>query len=300
MARSALMNVMTQAAMKAGRSLTRDFGEVQNLQVSMKGPADFVAHADRKAEEIVFQELSRARPDWGFLMEERGAIEGRDPQHRWIVDPLGGATNFLHGIPHFAISIGLERDGQIVAGVIFNPATDELYSAEKGGGAFLNDRRIRVAARTKLAECVVATGIPHLGHAARALPLRGPQDDGRGGRHPRLRFDGAEPRLCRRRPHRWCLGALAAALDVAAGSMLVREAGGFVTHSDGSKFEFVEGDIACGNEIIHRALVGELKKAATAMRGTPKPKPRTPTRPKPPPDAGRRIPVARFRVAKAL
>ncbi|WP_294643577.1 inositol monophosphatase family protein [uncultured Aureimonas sp.] len=273
MARSALMNVMTQAAMKAGRSLTRDFGEVQNLQVSMKGPADFVSHADRKAEEIVFQELSRARPDWGFLMEERGAIEGRDPQHRWIVDPLDGTTNFLHGIPHFAISIGLERDGQIVAGVIFNPATDELYSAEKGGGAFLNDRRIRVAARTKLAECVLATGIPHLGHADHARYLfeaRKMMGEAAGIRA----FGSASLNLAYVAAGR-IDGFWEHSLqpwDVAAGSMLVREAGGFVTHSDGSKFEFVEGDIACGNEIVHRALVGELKKAATAMRGTPKPK----------------------------
>ncbi|WP_279480971.1 inositol monophosphatase family protein [Aureimonas sp. SK2] len=273
MARTALMNVMTQAAMKAGRSLTRDFGEVQNLQVSMKGPADFVSQADRKAEEIVYAELARARPDWGFLMEERGAIEGRDPQHRWIVDPLDGTTNFLHGIPHFAISIGLERDGQIVAGVIFNPVTDELYTAEKGGGAFLNDRRIRVAARTKLAECVVATGVPHLGHADHARYLfeaRQIMGEAAGIRA----FGSAALNLAYLAAGR-IDGFWEHSLqpwDVAAGSMLVREAGGFVTHSDGSKFEFVEGDIACGNELVHKALVAQLAKANTALRGGAKPK----------------------------
>ncbi|RWC54019.1 MAG: inositol monophosphatase, partial [Mesorhizobium sp.] len=163
MARSAILNVMVQAAMKAGRSLARDFGEVQNLQVSMKGPGDYVSQADRKAEDILFTELSKARPGYAFLMEERGAIEGEDGQHRWIVDPLDGTTNFLHGIPLFAISIALERQGQIVAGVIYNPAMDELYTAERGGGAFMNDRRLRVAGRTKLTDAVIGCGVPHLG-----------------------------------------------------------------------------------------------------------------------------------------
>src|SRR5919204_2736988 len=138
MARSALLNVMVQAASKAGRSLSRDFGEVQNLQVSLKGPGDYVSQADRKAEEIIFTELSRARPGYGFLMEERGAVAGEDDQHRWIVDPLDGTTNFLHGIPIFAISIALERQGQLVAGVVYNPALDELVTAERGGGALLH------------------------------------------------------------------------------------------------------------------------------------------------------------------
>ena len=163
MARSAILNVMVQAALKAGRSLSRDFGEVQNLQVSLKGPGDYVTQADRKAEEVIFTELSRARPGYGFLMEERGAIPGEDDQHRWIVDPLDGTTNFLHGLPIFAVSIALERQGQIVAGVIYNPAVDELYTAERGGGAFLNDRRLRVSGRTKLSDSVIGTGVPHLG-----------------------------------------------------------------------------------------------------------------------------------------
>src|SRR5690606_7046638 len=136
MARSAILNVMVQTAITAGRSLARDFGEVQNLQVSRKGPGDFVTQADLRAEQIIFNELRRARPSYGFLMEERGVVEGEDDQHRWIVDPLDGTTNFLHGIPIFSISIALERQGVLVAGVIFNPIMDELYTAERGGGAY--------------------------------------------------------------------------------------------------------------------------------------------------------------------
>jgi len=138
------MNVMVQAAMKAGRSLARDYGEVQNLQVSLKGPADYVSQADRRAEDIVRTELLKARPDYCFLMEESGEINGSDSQHRFIVDPLDGTTNFLHGIPFFGVSIALERQGQIVAGVIYNPALDELFTAERGGGVFLNDRRMNL------------------------------------------------------------------------------------------------------------------------------------------------------------
>ncbi|MCM2503201.1 inositol monophosphatase [Aureimonas altamirensis] len=267
MARSALLNVMTQAAMKAGRSLIRDFGEVQNLQVSMKGPADFVSNADRKAEEIVFQELSRARPDWGFLMEERGELEGKDSQHRWIVDPLDGTTNFLHGIPIFAVSIALERDGQIVAGVVFNPIQDELYTAERGGGAFLNDRRIRVANRQRMPEALFATGIPFLGkggHGRFLYEMRQIMGESSGVR----RLGAASLDLCYVAAGRfdgfWERGVLP--WDIAAGSIVVREAGGFVSSVDGDKFDHLQGDIACGNELILRAMAAELKKANDAYR----------------------------------
>jgi len=158
---SALMNVMVGAARKAGRSLARDFGEVEQLQVSLKGPANFVTAADRRAEEILYEELSRARPGYSFLGEEGGRRTGTDTTHTWIVDPLDGTMNFLHGIPHFAISLALEREGAIVAGVIYNPATDDLFTAEKGKGSFLNDHRLRVAARSRLADAVVACGLPH-------------------------------------------------------------------------------------------------------------------------------------------
>src|SRR5712691_242992 len=158
MLRSALLNVMIKAAQKASRTLKRDFGEVEHLQVSLKGPANFVTAADRRTEEILREELERARPGYGFLGEEGGAHEGSDGRHRWIVDPLDGTMNFLHGIPHFAISIGLERDGEIIAGVVYEPTRDELYWAEKGVGAYLNDRRLRVSARRQLSEAVIATG----------------------------------------------------------------------------------------------------------------------------------------------
>ena len=162
---SALMNVMVAAVRKAGRSLARDFGEVEQLQVSVKGPANFVTAADHKAEDILFKELTRARHGYGFLMEERGAVEGPDKSHRWIVDPLDGTSNFLHGIPHFAISVALERSGELVAGVIYNPATNDLFTAEKGKGAFMNDRRLRVANRRNLSDAMVAVSMPYGGLA---------------------------------------------------------------------------------------------------------------------------------------
>src|SRR5258708_34775036 len=163
MLRSALLNVMIGAARKAARSLKRDFGEVEHLQVSLKGPANFVTAADRRAEEILRAELAKARPGYGFLGEEGGRQEGADKTHCWIVDPLDGTTNFLHSIPQFAISIALEREGTIVAGLVYNPANEELFLAERGKGAFLNDHRLRVSARRKLADAVVACGLPHLG-----------------------------------------------------------------------------------------------------------------------------------------
>src|SRR5215472_3758694 len=161
--RSALINVMAAAALKAARGLIRDFGEVEQLQVSVKGPGDFVTQADLKAEKVLRTELSRARPGYGFLMEESGATPGSDARHRWIIDPLDGTTNFLHGIPQFCISIGLQREGTVVAGIVYNPANEELFVAERGKGAFLNDQRIRVAARRRLSEAVIACGLPHLG-----------------------------------------------------------------------------------------------------------------------------------------
>src|SRR5712691_6594537 len=169
MLRSALLNVMIKAARKAGRMLKRDFGEVEHLQVSLKGPANFVTAADQRAEEILREELEHARPGYSFLGEEGGAREGSDKTHRWIVDPLDGTLNFLHGIPHFAISIGLEREGTIVAGLVYNPVTDELFTAERGKGAFLNDQRLRVAGRKRLADAVAACGLPHYGRGDLAL-----------------------------------------------------------------------------------------------------------------------------------
>jgi myo-inositol-1(or 4)-monophosphatase len=260
MARSALMNVMVGAALKAGKSLARDFGEVQNLQVSVKGPGDFVTQADKRAEEILFNELKRARPDYSFLMEEGGAVEGTDPQHCFIIDPLDGTTNFLHGIPMFAISIALERQGQMVAGVIYNPAMDELYTAERGGGAFLNDRRLRVAGRKVLTDCVIGTGVPHLGrghHGNYLLSLRNVMGEVSGIRSLSSsaldlawvaagRFDGF-----------WEEGLKL--WDIAAGIVLIREAGGFITDREGKQDGIDGASIVAGNELIHRALMKQLK-----------------------------------------
>ncbi|RWE08957.1 MAG: inositol monophosphatase [Mesorhizobium sp.] len=264
MARSAILNVMVQAAMKAGRSLSRDFGEVQNLQVSMKGPGDYVSQADRKAEDILFTELSKARPGYAFLMEERGLIEGDDGQHRWIVDPLDGTTNFLHGIPLFAISIALERQGQIVAGVVYNPAMDELYTAERGGGAFMNDRRLRVAGRTKLIDTVIGCGVPHLGrgqHGNFLVELRNVMAEVSGVR----RLGSASLDLAYVAAGRmdgfWETGL--SAWDVAAGVLLIREAGGFISDFAGGQNMLDGGSIVAGNEIIQRALLKTVRKPVT-------------------------------------
>ncbi|RWK05466.1 inositol monophosphatase family protein [Mesorhizobium sp.] len=261
MARSAILNVMVQAAMKAGRSLSRDFGEVQNLQVSIKGPGDYVSQADRKAEEIVFAELSKARPGYAFLMEERGAVEGEDGQHRWIVDPLDGTTNFLHGIPLFAVSIALERQGQIVAGVVYNPAMDELYTAERGGGAFMNDRRLRVAGRAKLTDAVIGCGVPHLGrgqHGNFLIELRNVMAEVSGVR----RLGSAALDLAYVAAGRmdgfWETGL--SAWDIAAGTLLIREAGGFVSDMNGGQDMLEAGSVVAGNEIIQRALLKTVKK----------------------------------------
>lgn len=256
MARSALLNVMVQAAFKAGKSLSRDFGEVQNLQVSVKGPGDYVSQADRKAEKIVKDELLKARPTYGFLGEESDEIKGTDGAHRWIVDPLDGTTNFLHGIPQFAVSIALERNNEIVAGVVFNPATDELYTAEKGGGTFLNDRRLRVAARKELSDSVITCGVPHLGrgnHGKFLVELRHVMGEVSGIR----RFGAASLDLAYVAAGRcdgyWETGL--AAWDIAAGILLIKEAGGWVSDFDGKTNILETGSVVAGNEYIHKALL---------------------------------------------
>ncbi len=259
------MNVMDQAARKAARGLARDFGEVEHLQVSVKGPADFVSAADTRAEQVLFEELSRARPGYGFLMEERGAIEGADKTHRWIIDPLDGTTNFLHGIPMFAISIGLERDGEIVAGMIHNPASGETFTTERGKGAYLDDRRIRVSGRTTLDDCVIATGIPHRGkldHAQFLSECEMVMSRSAGVRRMGAasldlawvaagRLDG----FWERNLQAW---------DLAAGVIMVKEAGGYVTGLGGKPDMLETGGIVAGNEQIQRALRGVLTQCTKA------------------------------------
>ena len=208
--RSATITVMIRAAFAAAKNLKRDFGEVEQLQVSEKGPGDFVSHADIKAERTLRAELARTRPEYGFLGEEGGETKG-DGRNRWIVDPLDGTTNFLHGVPHFAISIGLERDGEIIAGVIYQPISDELFWAEKGNGAFVDtpnarSRRLRVSGRKDPARALVATGIPHIGkgdHAAYLAKLAAVTERTAGVR--RWGAAVARPRLRRRRPLRCVL-----------------------------------------------------------------------------------------------
>jgi myo-inositol-1(or 4)-monophosphatase len=254
---------MSAAALKAARGLKRDFGEVEQLQVSVKGPGDFVSTADLKAEKTLREELAKARPNFGFLMEESGASPGRDARHRWIVDPLDGTTNFLHGIPHWAISIGLEEDGEIVAGLIYHPIADEMYFAEKGGGAYLNDRRLRVSARRKLDESLIGTGIPFRGH----------------GDHPRYLRTLAPVMAITTGVRRMGVASLDLAYvaagrfdgfwefglkpwDLAAGLVLVREAGGTVAAlSDGNLMD--SGDIIATNQALYQPL-RELLTAAIA------------------------------------
>jgi myo-inositol-1(or 4)-monophosphatase len=260
MARSAILNVMVAAAMKAARGLNRDFGEVENLQVSRKGPADFVSAADRRAEEVIRAELLRARPNYGLLMEESGETEGSDRQHRWIVDPLDGTTNFLHGIPQFAISIALERQGRLSAAVVYDPIADELFAAERGGGAFLNDRRLRVAARQNLADCVIATGMPYKGHGdhtAYRNELAAVLSEVAGVR----RFGAASLDLA------WVAAGRfdgfwehnLSPWDIAAGLLLIREAGGFVTDLQGGDAIFETGGVVAGNEAIHGQLLALIR-----------------------------------------
>ncbi len=263
--RSANINVMVSAANKAARGLVRDFGEVEQLQVSVKGPSDFVSTADMRAEKVIKAELKKARPDWGFLMEESGVDEGRDPRHRWIVDPLDGTTNFLHGIPHFAISIALEKAGEIVAGVVMNPITDELYWAEKGQGAFMNDRRLRVSSRRAIEQSLFATGIPFRGRPGHQPFLRelsrvmavsaGIRRMGVASLDLAFTAAGRFEGYWESGLHPW---------DVAGGVILVREAGGFVTEMDGGPNPVHGGSILAANQHMHAALREVLKTGADA------------------------------------
>jgi myo-inositol-1(or 4)-monophosphatase len=253
---------MTAAAQKAARGLVRDFGEIENLQVSKKGPADFVSNADKKAEKTLVYELSKARPNFGFLLEEGGEIEGSDTSNRWIIDPLDGTSNFLHGLPHFSISIALERDGEPFAGVIYEPVTDQMFAAENGIGAYLNNRRLRVSARTKLEESLFATGIPFAGkddHDRFLTQLKEVIAVSAGVR----RFGSAALDLAYVAAGRfegfWEIGLQP--WDIAAGIVLVREAGGFVTDVAGGNGMMESGEIIAANDHIHGMLLKNISAA---------------------------------------
>ncbi|MFQ5971778.1 MAG: inositol monophosphatase family protein [Alphaproteobacteria bacterium] len=260
--RPAIINVIDRAARKAGRGLVRDFGEVEQLQVSRKGVADFVSAADLRAEKVLREELSRARPGYGFLGEESGEVEGGDGRHRWIVDPLDGTTNFLHGLPHFAISVALERDGEIVAGAVYEPLHDELYWSERNGGAFLNDRRLRVSARQRLTDAVLATGIPFRGrgdHGRFLVTLGAAMAESAGIR----RFGAAALDLAYVAAGRvdgfWEFDLNP--WDIAAGILLVREAGGFVSDMSGGDRALDTGDVIAANDQLHGTLVNLIRGA---------------------------------------
>jgi myo-inositol-1(or 4)-monophosphatase len=257
---SALVNVMVKAARRAGRSLKRDLGEVEHLQVSLKGPANFVSLADKRAEEMIYTDLAKARPGYGFIGEEGGNREGADKTHTWIVDPLDGTTNFLHGIAQFAISIALKREDMIIAGVIYNPANEELYIAERGKGAFLNDQRIRVAGRRNLGECVIACGLPHIGrgdHELSRCEMAEIQNKVAGLR----RFGAASLDMAfiaaGRLDGYWERNLQA--WDMAAGQIIVREAGGIVSGFEGNDDALTSGNVICGNEYVHAELLKILQ-----------------------------------------
>ncbi len=257
---SGLITVMQRAARKAAPRLRRDFGEVELLQVSRKGPADFVSMADKRAEETIVAELRSARPDWGMLLEEGGEIEGNPAKPRWIVDPLDGTTNFLHGVPHFAISIAVEERlpggrSEITQGLVYQPLTDESFWAEKGRGAWLNERRLRVSARRDLSETLIGTGMPHLGRGnvanwAKIYAAIAPEVSGV------RRYGSAALDLA------WVAAARIDGFweddldlwDVAAGTLLSREAGGFVTDYRGSDQMFARREYLAGNGDVHSRL----------------------------------------------
>lgn len=268
---SGLVRVMEKAARKAGGRLRRDFGEVEHLQVSRKGPSDFVSKADEAAERILWDELRAARPDWGFLLEEAGEIEGDPDMPRWVIDPLDGTTNFLHGIPHFAISIAVQEPklggggwGEVVAGMVYQPITDETFWAEKSRGAWLHDARLRVSGRRQLADALFSTGMPYQGHGdfaewSKIYGAVGPQIAGI------RRFGSAALDLAWVAAGRYD-GFWESDLspwDTAAGCLLVREAGGFVTDYRGRSQPICHDQVIAGNDPmhsrLHKIIAGALK-----------------------------------------
>ena len=268
---SGLIRVMEKAARKAGGRLRRDFGEVEHLQVSRKGPADFVSKADEAAERILWDELRAARPDWGFMLEEAGEIEGDPDKPRFVIDPLDGTTNFLHSIPHFAISIAVQEPklggggwGEVTAAVIYQPITDETYWAEKSRGAWLSDARLRVSARRQMSEAIISTGMPYKAHGdfeewSKIYAALGPQIAGV------RRFGSAALDLAWLAAGRYD-GFWESDLspwDTAAGCLLVREAGGFVTDYRGRSQEICAEQVIAGNDPLqsrmHKIIAGALK-----------------------------------------
>ncbi len=257
---SANLNIMIKAARLAGRSLVKDFREVENLQVSMKGAGDFVSRADFAAEAIIKEELIGARKNYGWVGEESDAETGADPTRRWIVDPLDGTTNFLHGLPHWAVSIALEHKGEIVAAVIFDPAKDEMFVAEKGQGAWMNETRLRVSGRVRMIEAIFATGLPFggradlpetLGDMARLLPVcAGVRRWGAAALDMAYVAAGRYDGFWERGLHSW---------DIAAGVLIVREAGGLVEPLSSGGDILESGALICANAAIYDGFAGIIR-----------------------------------------
>ncbi|MDA9904454.1 inositol monophosphatase [Hyphomicrobiales bacterium] len=257
---SPLINVMIKAAKKASRGLRRDFNELENLQVMTKGPANFVTAADIRTQNTIYDELSYAKPDWSFIMEESKPIRGSNPNSKFIIDPIDGTTNFMHGNPNFAISIAAEIDNKLEAALIYSPITDEMFIAERGKGAFLNDKRIRVASRKKLSESILITGIPHLGRGDIDLFLREmkiliPEVAG-------IRRSGSAALdlawlAAGRYDAFWERGL--ASWDIAAGILMIKEAGGYAQGINGKDSDMWDGNIISGNEDILNALIEKLE-----------------------------------------
>ncbi|MEY3081462.1 MAG: hypothetical protein RJA94_1447 [Pseudomonadota bacterium] len=256
---------MTAAVRKAARSLQRDYGELANLQVSQKAPGDYVTAADQKVDKFLREELAKVRPGYAFLTEETGAVPGTDPEHRFIIDPIDGTMNFMHAVPFFAITIALERKGELVAAITYNPITDEMYSAEKGGGAFLNNKRMRVAQRRDIHDTLVSYEMPHRG--GKELPLSRAELSVLQGRVVGIRGTGSaalslayvaagrfDAMVCRN-INQW---------DIAAGILLVREAGGFVADPDGDKNPMDTGNILATNADLLPQFKDALSKAREA------------------------------------
>jgi len=254
---------MERAARKAARKLLHDFGEVEQLQVSRKGPADFVSNADIAAENTLREELSHARPDFGFILEEGGRVEAKDGDSYWIIDPLDGTTNYLHGLPHWAISIALQQKGDIQAGLILDPIANEMYHAERGQGAYVNFNRLRVSGRTRMSDALLATGIPFMGKPGhdRMLAEIGELSDSIAGIR---RFGVASLDLAWTAAGRfdgfWEHGL--SSWDMAAGIIMIREAGGLVTDMKGGRKMMDSGEIVAANSELHAPLLKRLKAAA--------------------------------------
>ncbi len=253
------MSVMIRAAEKASRALLRDFNEIEHLQVSRKGPSDFVTAADKKAEKTIFEELLKAKPDYSFVMEESGKVKGNDTDHVWLIDPLDGTHNFMHGVPHWSISIALERKGEIIAGLIYDCAKDEMFTAEKGGGAWLRNRRLRVSGRNNLEECMINFGQPYGSKEDRARFFK--EQEAVAAVAMTRRFASAALDLAyvaagridgywERNLKSW---------DAGAGYLIVKEAGGITTSIENDDNPVYSGSLIAGNQQVHSDIRKILK-----------------------------------------